>query len=259
MTGLERSDNTRQRLVSNLSRVILPKQYKPLIYLIYMQKAGITEIKLRLTEILSVPNRINLYLVSHNLKPSAVLDVNLGFSRLMTKEKKDKILRFLRYSINKKGIAQKDEESAQMHLEYDSRGMITFADEIIFEKISIATSRSNLERLLTAKTDNEKGIALGYPAEAVESYLQWRKDRRIDGYYMQECVINAVKAGKEIPEWFAYISHVPERFDIVNNDISESSRALGEKYMDYIKRNREPLARAANKWIEEVVQWAKAI
>ena len=111
---------------------------------------------------------------------------------------------------------------------------------IIF-KFMIGTNEKNLQKFKDAKTDGEIGLALGYPYEAVEAYVQNRKPD------MSKHISDAIKAGIEIPRWLAYIFHIPESIDLVNGKISVSSRLLGESYQKLVKAKNPELAERVEK------------
>jgi DnaJ-domain-containing protein 1 len=107
----------------------------------------------------------------------------------------------------------------------------------------VAKNYYSLERILRAKNNKEIGLALGYPINAVKSYL-----KNIDGEirnwnYFIVSIAKARSAGKEIPKWLAYISFVPENLNILNNKVSEEARMIGKKYRNFVKKNNPELAK----------------
>lgn len=116
----------------------------------------------------------------------------------------------------------------------------------------IAKEKENLEKLMSAVEPWKKrrkpepkalGTALGFPKEAVEGFMTKRENVLICGSYTLVCVAEAKKAGIEIPSWLAYIHYVIEELDLINGKVSESSKALGEKYQRYIQKHNPGLAR----------------
>lgn len=116
--------------------------------------------------------------------------------------------------------------------------------QVLLETVfySIGKNAGSLRKLVAAKTGYEKGFALGYPTDAVESYDKVIDGEKRDGTYFNRSLGNAVKAGVEIPLWIAYISHVPKYFDIVGKNISKSSERLGKRYQAHIRKINSELA-----------------
>ena len=100
-----------------------------------------------------------------------------------------------------------------------------------------------MERLLSAKSDREIGLALGFPNESVEAYQKVIDGERRDGSYVSVSLARAKQAGIELPTWLAYICFVPENLDLVNGNISPSSQILAEKYQNFVRKNNPDLAR----------------
>ena len=100
-----------------------------------------------------------------------------------------------------------------------------------------------LHKLLNAKSDREKGEAYGFPKEAIEFFANPLRKGCGAAAEMYRNIEYAIENGIPIPSWLAYISHVPEKTDFINNDVSESSRDLGQKYQSFIKQNHPDLAK----------------
>lgn len=107
---------------------------------------------------------------------------------------------------------------------------------------AIGTNRENLDRLLNAQTDYEIGMALGYPEGDVEAYQQVIDGQIRDGTYFPRSLGIAVKLGKEIPLWLAYIFHAPKQLDIVGGYISPATEELGKEYQGFVRGNNLTLA-----------------
>jgi hypothetical protein len=91
--------------------------------------------------------------------------------------------------------------------------------------------------------DTEKiGLSLGYPEDAVKYFSKEFGKRRVAEENFQYPILKAKNEGKEIPDWLAYISYIPEKLDIINGNVSDSSRCLGERYMNYVRKNNPYLA-----------------
>ncbi|MBI2146508.1 hypothetical protein HYU22_04155 [Candidatus Woesearchaeota archaeon] len=83
--------------------------------------------------------------------------------------------------------------------------------------------RQALQKLLEAQTDLEFGLAYGYPEEAVRAY----SEGKVDAFTYRNALKAAVNSGKKLPLWLAYLNFVPDKFDVVNDDFSSSSREMG--------------------------------
>lgn len=91
--------------------------------------------------------------------------------------------------------------------------------------IPIAYSRANLDRLLSAKTPEDRGRALGYPEDAVAAFEGELSTRR----YMSALIDNYDKK-RDFPVWLPYINHIPSFYDFENNEFSQSSIDKGLYY-----------------------------
>ena len=131
-----------------------------------------------------------------------------------------------------------------------------------FEVFNIAKTEQNLQLLVNAKNDYDIGIALGYPEEAVKNYLKVINGERRDGTYSQVSIAKAKQASIPISILLAYISYVPEQLDIVNNDISQTTKKLGETYQNYTTKNHPGLARIVEVEFKNThlpIKWIKNI
>ncbi len=208
------------------------------------------------TSIVDAKNMLNLYLVTYNLRPAAHLEILLGDGFLIPEKREKEIIRFITKTIEKQGIYCTHLRFLETYIHLDNAGYFSYAEQEIIYHLLVGTNKENLEKLLKAKSPIEDGLALGYPKEAVDAFDQVIEGERRDGGYMMRCLIDAVSAGKEIPEWFGYISHIPERFNIVTNDISETSKSMGESYMAFVKQNNPGLALRIQKSLADTTQWA---
>ena len=77
-------------------------------------------------------------------------------------------------------------------------------------EVDVGMDGMSLGRLLAATTAEQKGLALGYPSEAV---IEFGGD--VD---VHNSVRMALEHDIKIPTWLAYISFVPERLDLVSGD-----------------------------------------
>jgi hypothetical protein len=177
--------------------------------------------------ILNPLEMLEIYLTERGLKPACLL------GRCLTR----------------KGVVIEERSS----LPEEFRELLKSVDKPFNEKVNIyykeimlnfyvGRNQRSLDRLLYAKTDDELGLALGYPLDAVVSYLRYIDGELRAGTYINNQVIRAIKAGIQIPSWIDYISHVPKYLDLVNGRISESSETQGRTYESYVKRNNPSLA-----------------
>ncbi|MFA5888297.1 MAG: hypothetical protein WC852_06335 [Candidatus Nanoarchaeia archaeon] len=206
--------------------------------------------------IVDAKNMLNLYLVAYNLRPAARLEILLGYKCLIPEKKEIGIVKSITETIEKGGISCTHQRFLETYIHLNNAGYFSYAEQEIIYHFLVGTNKENLEKLLNAKNPIEEGLALGYPKEAVDAFGQVIESERRDGGYMVRRLIDAVSAGMEIPEWFGYISHIPERFNIVTNDVSETSKALGEKYRAFVKQNNPELALRIQKSLADTRQWA---
>lgn len=110
------------------------------------------------------------------------------------------------------------------------------------ESLNRLTAAFSSENKYGKKWHEDVGLALGYPEAAADAFLYVIDGIHRTGFYMTVCMAEAKKAGIELPTWLAYISHVPEQLDLVNNDVSPSSMELGEKYQSFVREHNPVLA-----------------
>jgi hypothetical protein len=187
-----------------------------------------------------VTDELNIYLVRHHLKPSCFFDISSPeyrdcFESLM--KKRDLFLNATEHSIE---------------LKQRGREILDSPPFMLSIKYELGNSKENLERLVRAKGDEELGLALGYPEEAVRAYNKVIDGKLRDGGYNLVCLAKAKKAGIEIPSWLAYLSYVIEELDLINGKISKSSEALGKKYQLYMRKHNINLARRAEEYFTQI-------
>ena len=111
----------------------------------------------------------------------------------------------------------------------------------------LGRDKKSLSDLLEAdsKTGLEKdyyvGIALGYPEEAVYNYIMNHNNSTLSWDYFLH-LRKAKSYGIEPPKALAYISYVPEEFDLFEGILPEKSLKLGREYMTFTRRNKVGLA-----------------
>ena len=177
--------------------------------------------------VLNPTEELEIYLTQQGLKPSCLL------GRCLTK----------------KGILREDRK----YFPEEYRKMLTNTKKPFAERINLyhgeqmanfylGRNRKCLGRLLDAKTDQELGLALGYPMDAIESFFKVIEGELRDGTYHTSQLMNAVKKNIPIPNWIYYLSYIPADLDIVNGRISESAKMQGEFYESYVRKNNINLA-----------------
>ncbi len=182
-----------------------------------------------LEKFIKIKDELNLFLVSEGIKPAAKIRLNLNFhgrrfenSEVYQREF-EKILKSLGipYRFN-----EKDEEKTI--------------------SVYVAKDERNLKVLLhakNAKSDNDLGRAYGYPEEAIRLFDKIEDGKMGSGQYLDIALSKAKREKVGIPTWLAYISHVPEKLDIVEGKISRSSKELGESYMKFVRKYNPGLAK----------------
>jgi hypothetical protein len=105
----------------------------------------------------------------------------------------------------------------------------------------VSSTQDDLEGLLSAKSDREIGLALGFPIESVEAYQKIIDGERRNGSYVSVSLAKAKQAGLELPTWLAYISFVPKNLDLINENVS--IQRFAEKYQNFVRRNNPNLAK----------------
>ncbi len=206
------------------------------------------------TQGIDINSEMNLYLVVNKLKPASLILLNpcyfnKGYEDIkiergqMFHEKsyiklKSKDVAQFREAIDKLSIFYHQGKIELSSFAYWNSGVVQI-EQVTFK---VGKNKESLDKLVIAKTDEEIGLALGYPIEAVNAFGKNINGETRNGGYYTIALINSKEKGIEIPTWLAYISHVPEELDLVNRNISESSRELSKKYQDFIKKNNPKLA-----------------
>jgi hypothetical protein len=203
---------------------------------------------------LDLGDELNLYLTANGLKPASLVVLDpLNFKEGYGIRKKENYIQLRGESDMK--LSSQDVEDFRKSLEgsglyynqnkienrqiYNEKGKPINSEWILFQ---VGKDEPSLKRLLDARTDEETGLALGYPIEAVKAYNKQVNNEIRNGQYFQVSLAKAKKAGLEIPRWLAYISHVPEELDLVEGKVSETSQILGEKYQSFVRKNNPTLA-----------------
>lgn len=187
-----------------------------------------------------ITDELNIYLVRHHLKPACFLGIS-------SPEYRDEF-----ESLLNKGNLLFNATEHSIELKQRGSEILDSPPFALSVKYEIGNSRENLERLVNAKSDEEMGLALGYPEEAVKAYNKVINGKLRDGGYNLVCLAEAEKAGIEIPSWLAYLSYAVEELDLVNGNISKSSEALGKKYQRYVRKHNIKLARRAEEYFTQI-------
>jgi len=221
---------------------------------------------MELKDILGVDDELNLYLVANGLKPAAMLTIDPRNPRLEPfVEKSERKILWVRNSkirlkegiienikelLDKTGINYEgflEESTSRTYKNFCCLPVPVARERSLQYQISAGRDRKSLDRLLEAQTSEERGIVLGYPKEAIEAYKKVIDGERRDGSYIPVSLAKAKQAGLELPTWLAYICFVPENLDLVNGNVSESSKALAEKYQNFVRENNPELAERVEK------------
>lgn len=211
--------------------------------------------KMKKTQPMNVEDELNLYLVANGLKPASYtildpLNFEEGYNikrqgNTVTiyedsdiKLKPEHIAKFGSY-LDELNVAyhQNQTESWQT---YNKSGKPIKAERILFQ---IGKDKKSLDKLIAAETDEKIGTALGYPIQAARAYNKIIDGEKRNSQYLQTALAKAKKAKLEIPAWLAYINHVPEELDLVNGKVPETSKAVGEKYQNFVRANNPGLAK----------------
>ena len=207
-------------------------------------------------EIMKVEDELNLYLVQNQIKPSSLIfltPIGPGIAKhILYEESSTDGSLYTRHSFNDKAKEEIKALFDDANVPYDSdlqyqqqetlRGGIRGLHEIEHLMYQVGKDKESLEKLLNASTHNETGLALGFPQEAVDSFLQNKDGVVRNGSYVMVMLSMAEQHGMEIPSWLSYLSHVPEQLDIVNGRVSESSEKQGREYQEFVRTNNPELA-----------------
>ncbi|MEM2121270.1 MAG: hypothetical protein QXU20_01250 [Candidatus Woesearchaeota archaeon] len=192
----------------------------------------------------NVFDELNLYLTSNKLKPASIIDLDVYIS-VDSKEKLNEEISNLELRINKffknQNVVYSIKNYYKLKENFEEK-----SDEGVYHKrleFYVAKDYFSLKRLLRARSDEEKGIALGYPMKSV-IYFSKNIDGEVRNWnYFVVSIAKAKKAGIEIPRWLAYISFIPDNLDFLNKNVSYEARILGKKYRRFVKKNNPELAK----------------
>ena len=113
---------------------------------------------------------------------------------------------------------------------------------------NLASDNLTCEALKIAVEDNDKyniGILLGYPESATLNFTN-KKPGGIHSFQQMsnEC-INLLHDNKKIPNFFAYLLHLPEKITVTGDLVTLDSKSedIGKKYMKHIRSIDKNLSR----------------
>lgn len=204
---------------------------------------------------LSIEDELSLYLVCHRLKPAALitldpLEFDAGYNVIKSFNGRITRITILEDSVlqlNTHDVSRFNSLLQEFNLHYliggqgDDHGPSSVYNsqekEIPYLKLSYSIGRDQacLDALLAAKSDEQLGLALGYPEDAVAVFSPKKANTDLIA------LIEAKKANVEFPSWLAYISHYPAHFDLIKGNISQSSKEQGERYQSFVMENNPNL------------------
>lgn len=199
---------------------------------------------------LAVNDDLNLYLVSQGIKPATIISldpVNKQLEHYLEVQIEDSASKLLQ-KISPAEVNAFCKHLDELCLFYSYKGQEYSIENMtlgrgVYYTFKIGKDKPSLQAVVNASTDEQMGLACGYPLEAVRAFNKVRNGEFRNGTYLQVCIAKAKKAGIELPMWLAYISHVPEELDFLNGNISKTSKLLGEKYQLYVSKNNPELAK----------------
>ena len=112
---------------------------------------------------------------------------------------------------------------------------------------NVGASSQNLDRLVNAfkfrhiggvKFFTELGLALGYPADAVEAFPGK------EAWSFKNSLRKAAEARVALPLYLAYLTHIPAKIDLLNGGISSSSQEQAMQYQKHVTEHNPMLAQA---------------
>ena len=177
-------------------------------------------------------DRLSIHLVAANIKPSSLILLKRNYEQVQNIIDGLKIQGF--------------------HVVYLDRSDCNF-----FELIA-ASNSFRCESLKAAIHINDKhniGMLLGYPENAILSFINKLPGRIYSYQQMSNACIDGLNKGKNIPNFFAYLLHVPETL-IVTEDfitVDPQSEAISKRYMEYV-RSADPnlSSETERKFIDEL-------
>lgn len=208
-------------------------------------------------EILSKGDELNLYLVMNGLKPASMVLLSPIGSKIpiiQTEECKRKIkyvslklepttIPHFQSYLDNINIYYKQKPQQNIQITRNANGEKTYHQTSFDNMFYVGSTKSNLDKLLSAKTNKQIGTALGFPKESIDTFQKNIDGVIRNGTYVQLSLAKAKETGIEFPSWMAYICFVPENLDFVNGNISQTSKTLAERYQSFVRKNNNSLAK----------------
>ena len=229
--------------------------------------------------IINTKDRLNLYLVEHNLKPSTIVNYFPAGEYVGQKlvlpisqcEKYDELIKrsdFLRSNYNQINVRFQNfkdnflpelkmmgDSVSKHHLEF-RKPCTTFSKEgdnfFINESESYTGIYSKkpdfVEELAYLLNNDEIKGSKAYNARMGQLLGYPQED--IESFNINTALLNvnnlinlrkALSLRLTIPSWYLYLSHIPTNFDVINQNYSEGAKDLGEIYEKYVKMQNPSL------------------
>lgn len=204
--------------------------------------------------VISPDDKLDIYLVSNRLKPASLVSIwqkDPKEALILNGEKEEEPLGIFNLLFQNGCLAYDREARSLLHNMAELQYRVNPANNASNCHLYVADCSDNLARLIQAEEidrDEQWGIAFGYPLEAVQAYDKIINRERRNATYMDVCLAKAKQAGMKLPLWLAYLSFIPEQMDIVGNNVSAPSKALGEKYQAFVRKNNPQLAEEVEKY-----------
>ena len=190
---------------------------------------------------LSPLDLLNMQLVQAGLKPTSLVGIDLGyklgFKVVNTQLGTQQIL----VLINAEVDGFKEGEKLLEEIVKNSEVKHAIANTSYYPQshgqIGIG-SVDSLKRLKNSKSENEIGLALGFPEDSVRGFSY-------GSYYgldEQVMIFNGERAGKEVPPWWKYLSFVVFGMDLEKGIFPDNVKRIGETYREFTLKNFPELA-----------------
>ena len=183
----------------------------------------------------------DVYLAQKGLKPAASFQILVGRERegigemaLNLKAKVDSIMGQMNM------VSKSEIQRSHIRLQYKGS-----SEWVVFTQINldylISPTDEGLDRLISANSLNHGmglhtkefyisfGLALGYPAEAVNLFASLMHMGISPGAYDTTCILEAIQKGIEIPSWLPYIPYTLGAAELTEKKSSMSKHAAWRK------------------------------
>lgn len=200
----------------------------------------------------NIDEELVLYLVSKGLKPAGLIGLSaleLGNSNITTKNKgiveRKRIKGFAKRKghelVKNSNVYLFKKEFLQTSENYKNRELVKITEYDVVE-YRIGFTKDNLEAFNSLRGSMEEGFALGYPEDSVNLFGKNYNGHKVNGVYISKSIIDAKNEGISIPDWFAYIQHVPKNFDLIEDVVCEESKIQGIERQDFVRKHNFDLA-----------------